>query len=63
MKIAIDHPICRASPDCPLCGHPKDKGALFCWPCYRGGKHIPDFGKVALDRFENSPQRIAEAKQ
>lgn len=58
----MDYPICRACTDCPLCGHPKKVGMLMCWLCHRGGKTIPDFGKVALDRFENSPKRIAEAQ-
>lgn len=60
MVVTDDYPICRASTDCPPCGHPKDVGALFCWPCYRGGKSIPNFGVVALERFEHSPKRDVE---
>lgn len=56
--MTLDHPVCRAAPICPICGNPKDVGLVMCWPCYRGGKSIPNFGKVALDRFERTPKWI-----
>jgi hypothetical protein len=58
--VTDDYPVVRASTTCPCCGHPKDVGTLFCWPCYRGGKSIPNFGLVALERFEHHPGRIAD---
>jgi hypothetical protein len=60
MKVLqLDYPVCRADTGCPLCGHPKDKGLVMCWPCHRGFKLLNRGGtddyagaREALDRFE-----------
>ena len=53
----LDHPNCRASASCPLCGYRKDAGIVVCWACYR--KHALRNGgsrsiNNRLDSFERA---------
>lgn len=58
-----DYPLIRQQARCPTCGHHKGRDMLFCWPCHRGGKDIPNFGKLACEEMEASlAAKIAPAK-
>jgi hypothetical protein len=61
----MDHPNCRASAICPLCGKDKDRGSVVCWPCY--SKHNMRRGDSAvvaftLDTFERAYSERMEVR-
>ena len=53
-RAPIDHPLTRASHDCPLCADLKSPGLLTCWPCYNelGLRHGNPKAEAAIDAFE-----------
>lgn len=53
---SLDYPLTRQQGRCPTCGAQKSLGQLFCWPCHRGGKSIPDFGQLACREMERHLQ-------
>lgn len=44
----LHYPRLRAMAVCPLCGMPKQDGALVCWPCYR--QHALRYGNPLIEQ-------------